>query len=103
MFRVPAAWHALRPVHKLRRYLTGRYLVRLQRPINDHRLKLIDAALDGGGRCAAEKLFGATARVVLAGGCAYHWWHGDLGRSESVRLRDTFDAGFGAFPKQSNP
>ena len=28
VFRVPCVWHAVRPVHRLRRYVTGRYFVR---------------------------------------------------------------------------
>ena len=28
VFRVPCVWHAVRPVHRLRRYITGRYFVR---------------------------------------------------------------------------
>ena len=29
VFRVPCVWHAVRPVHRLRRYVTGRYFVRV--------------------------------------------------------------------------
>ena len=42
VFRVPATWHAVRPVNRLRRYITGRYLARSDRPVSASAMKLID-------------------------------------------------------------
>jgi hypothetical protein len=44
VFRVPATWHAVRPVNRLRRYITGRYLARSNRPVSAGAIKLIEDA-----------------------------------------------------------
>lgn len=33
VFRVPAVWHAVRPISRLRRYATARYCLRSERPV----------------------------------------------------------------------
>ena len=44
VFRVPATWHAVRPVNRLRRYITGRYLARSDRPVSANAMRLIENA-----------------------------------------------------------
>jgi hypothetical protein len=45
VFRVPAVWHAVRPVHRLRRYCTARYYFREQRPVSEDAAAAIGAAV----------------------------------------------------------
>lgn len=46
VFRVPAVWHAVRPIHRLRRYVTARYYISSARPIAEEGMATIDSVVE---------------------------------------------------------
>lgn len=58
VFRVPAVWHAVRPIHRLRRYVTARYYFSSPRPVASEGLAAIQAAMEQRRSPAAQALLG---------------------------------------------
>lgn len=56
VFRVPAVWHAVRPIHRLRRYVTARYYVSSARPVASEGLDAIREVMNQRCTPAGQKL-----------------------------------------------
>ena len=54
VFRVPAVWHAVRPIYRLRRYATARYCLRSERPVAADMLAGIHQIVERRREAAAE-------------------------------------------------
>ena len=73
VFRVPCVWHAVRPVHRLRRYVTGRYFVRAPAARIDgangsvgfSKLELHRAEIDSGSAVATVVLSKSSRSAAL--------------------------------------
>ena len=59
VFRVPAVWHAVRPIYRLRRYATARYCLRSKRPVATEGWRMIRDIVER-RRAEAAELGGAA-------------------------------------------
>ena len=58
IFRVPAVWHSVRPIHRLRRYVTARYYFSSARPVAHEGFATIQAVVERRCAPAGQQLLG---------------------------------------------
>ena len=64
VFRVPAVWHSVRPIHRLRRYVTARYYVSSARPVAHEGLATIQAVAERRRSPPGQKLLGKLSQPL---------------------------------------
>ena len=64
VFRVPAVWHAVRPIHRLRRYVTARYYVASARPVASEGLAAINTVIQQRCTPAGQELLHKLPRPL---------------------------------------
>jgi hypothetical protein len=58
VFRVPAVWHSVRPIHRLRRYVTARYYFSSARPVAHEGFATIQDVVERRRAPAGQQLLG---------------------------------------------